>query len=842
MRAECIQAVVNAIGRPITQVEIRGIENRINQHHKRLAIDNPGWMTMSKADRLREAAKSAADEITREAKLKKWRTALTILAHDRVKNYVESSVDNPIRALDRLIAFDADQKSGVLSVESQAKAIRDMALSKMMTLVDTTKGKFLSLIADAEKSTAIVKELHGENSGVPEARLAAKEFRDVAEYLRQRFNAAGGAIGRLETWSMPRSHSQLRVAKNRTAWIEDHIKWADRRVYVNEDGTRMTDAQLRDFFTEASKTISTGGINKVEPGRFMGNSLRANNGSESRSIHYKDAESFIQAQQKYGDKDLLSLLIGHIERLSRDIALTETFGPNSDLQFRTQLEMATKAMIEADPAKKGNIDAAAQRAERLYKDVAGQNDIPEKAWLKNAFDTYRSINVASRLGSATLTAVTDQGNLMITAKANNLPVMQIFSNEMKLLNPANPESRTAARRAGLGISYYLNSLQRFGDESLGSLSDTSGQISAGARKVAGLVMRASGLNALSAASNQALGAVMLDTIGALTRKHGTLEGLEAGDRKRLQGAGVTNADWAVWRKADVSDLSGLGDTALTHNEIMALTDAQLASLAKQFNTTPGRLRDNAATKLLGVVQDEAQMGTIEPGARERVFMYRGTQRGTWSGEIWRSALQFKSFPIAMVMRHARRALAQDGAGRATYAASVIAASTLLGGMAIQLNEIASGRDPRDMTKPEFWGAAFLKGGALGLYGDFLLANQTQYGTGFIASIGGPLAGDIESVYNLTLGAAHKAADGKDPHVGAGWVRFAKSHTPGANLWYAKAALDHMIFHDVQEYFSPGYLRRMRQRAQKEYDQNFWWAPGEATPDRGPDFGAALGDQ
>lgn len=40
---------------------------------------------MSKADRLREAAKSAADEITREAKLKKWRTALTILAHDLVK-------------------------------------------------------------------------------------------------------------------------------------------------------------------------------------------------------------------------------------------------------------------------------------------------------------------------------------------------------------------------------------------------------------------------------------------------------------------------------------------------------------------------------------------------------------------------------------------------------------------------------------------------------------------------------------------------------------------------------------------------------------------------------------
>lgn len=841
MRAECIQAVVNAIGRPLNQAEVRGIENRINQHHKRLAENNPGWMSMSRADRLREAGKSAADEITREAKLKKWRTALTILAHDRVKNYVESSGDTPIRALDRLIAFDSDQRSGVLSVESQAKAIRDMALSRMLSLVETTKGKLFSLLADPEQNRAVIRELHGESSGNAAAKAAAKEFHDVTEYLRQRFNNAGGAIGHLESWAMPRNHSQLRVAKNRQAWIDDHVNWVDRRTYLNEDGSLMTEAQLREFLSHAAQTIATGGVNKVEPGRFAGNSLRANHGSESRSIHYKDADSFMFAQQKYGDKDLLSLLVGHVERLSRDIALIETLGPNSDLQFRTQLDMARQSMIDADPAHAKRTERAAKRAERLYKDVAGQQDIPESVLLKNAFDTYRSTNVASRLGSATLAAVGDQGNLMITAKINNLPVVQVFENELKLLNPANSEARAAARRAGLGINYYLNSLSRFADDSLGTLTDTSGRVSSAARKVAGLVMRASGLNALSAASNQGLGAVMFDAIGSLTRKHASLDKLEAGDRKRLQNAGVTAADWAVWRKADVTDLSGLGDTALTHNEILALTDKQLEPLAKQFSTTPARLRDDAATKLLGVVQDEASMGTIEPGARERVAMYRGTERGTWSGELWRSALQFKSFPVTVVMRHVRRAMAQEGAGKATYAAALLVSSTLLGAMAVQLNEIANGRDPRDMSSPEFWGQAFLKGGALGLYGDFLLANQTQYGSSFIASIGGPVAGDVEALYNLTLGAVHKAASGDDVHVGAGWVRFAKSHTPGANLWYAKAALDHMIFHDIQEYFSPGYLRRMRQRAQKEYDQNFWWTPGETTPDRLPDLGASWGD-
>lgn len=841
MRAECIQAVVNAIGRSITQAEVKGIENRINQHHKRLAQDTPGWMAMSKAGRLREAAKSAAGEITREAKLKKWRTALTILAHDRVKNYVDSSTDTPVNALGRLIAFDSDKKSGVLSVESQAKAIRDIAYSQMLTLIDTTKGKFLSLLSDPESSKAVIKELHGEHSGNAAAKQSAKEFKDVAESLRQRFNNAGGAIGRLESWAMPRSHSQLKVAKNREAWIDDHVKWADRRSYVNEDGSRMSDAQLREFFTHAAQTIATGGVNKVEPGRFAGGSLRANHGSESRSIHYKDADSFILAQQKYGDKDLLALLTGHIDRLARDIALTETLGPNSDLQFRTQLDMALNTMIAADPAKAKKIEGKALRLERLYKEVAGQNDIPEMPWLKEVFDTYLGVNVASKLGSAAVTAITDQGNLMVTAKVNDLPVMQVFANEMKLLNPLDSASRDAARRGGLGINYYLNSLQRFGDGTLGTADNASGVLSNGAKKIAGFVLRASGLNAMTAAGNQAFGMVMFDTIGGMTRKHASLAQLNVKDRTRLQTMGVTEADWAVWHKADVSDLSGMGDTVLTHNEILSLSDSDLAPLAKQFATTPARLRDTAATKLLGVVQDEAQMAVVEPGARERAFLHGGTVRGTWKGELWRAGTQFKSFPVAMIMRHARRAFSQDGAGKGTYAAAIITASTLLGAMAIQLNEVASGRDPRDMSKPEFWGGAFLKGGALGLYGDFLLTNQTQGGNSFIASIGGPLAGDIESVVKMTQGAAFKAIDGKDPHTAANVVRFVKGHMPGANLWYAKAALDHMIFHDIQEQFSPGYLSRMRQRAQKEYDQQFWWAPGETAPGRAPDLGAAFGD-
>ena len=85
-----------------------------------------------------------------------------------------------------------------------------------------------------------------------------------------------------------------------------------------------------------------------------------------------------------------------------------------------------------------------------------------------------------------------------------------------------------------------------------------------------------------------------------------------------------------------------------------------------------------------------------------------------------------------------------------------------------------------------------------------------------------------------------AGDANFDATGGNIVRFIKSHLPGANLWYTKAATDHLIFNQLQEFFSPGYLRRIERRAKKEFNQSFWWSPGESTPERAPDFGAAVG--
>lgn len=845
MRPECARAVTQAIGRQLTQAELQDIENRISRNMRQLASNDADWPNKTTAERMTEAAQSAARELVAEQQLKKRRVALQILAHDRVTSYMQRFPDDPLEALNRMLAFSADGKSGIQSIDTNRRAIRGEALSRMLDVIDHTKGKFLGLMQDEAGNLALVRELHGEDSGVPAAKTAAKAFRAVAESLRERFNRAGGDVGFLEDWALPRDHSQIKVARDRDTWVSDHVRLANRSKYLREDGSPMSDAELTEFLQHAWVTVATGGINKVEPGRAAGNGMRANRGNESRQIHYRDAEAFIEAQQKYGERNLLELLVGHIDRAAQDVALVEALGPNPNHTMRYFLDTAEQQATMAQPVDKAGIESQRKKIDNLYAEVAGTREPPASAAIANGFDTYRALNVAGRLGSAAITSLTDQGTVMLTAHMNGMPVMKTLANELRMLNPADATARREAMRAGLGLDQLIGSLNRFGADGLGSTEAISGRTAKWSQAAASKIMQLSGMNALTAGAQRAFGATYMDLMGDMTRRHPSLQAMDAADRARLESAGITEGDWQVWRLAQPEDWRGTGDTVLTPASIYRITDDQLRPLADQLRMSPQRLRDQAATRLLGSVMDESSMAVIEPGARERAFMHSNFRRGTVGGEIARSFWQFKSFAVSMAMRHYQRAMAQPGWGKAQYLSTLVATTTVLGGIALQINEIASGRDPRDMTDDELLGvpglrfgmAAMLKGGALGLYGDFLFSDQTQGGASALAALGGPLAGDIETLFRLK----DQATDGNIDATGANLVRLAKSHIPGANLWYTKAATDHMIFHQLQEHFSPGYLRNMRRRAQRDYDQQFWWEPGDLTPDRGPDLGAAIGE-
>ncbi len=255
-------------------------------------------------------------------------------------------------------------------------------------------------------------------------------------------------------------------------------------------------------------------------------------------------------------------------------------------------------------------------------------------------------------------------------------------------------------------------------------------------------------------------------------------------------------------------------------------------------------------KLLCAINTESEFAVVTPGWKERARLHGDLQRGTVHGEITRSILQFKSFPWTFFLRGMDAVANMDGpSSKAAMISYLLVSTTLAGAMTMQTKEMLAGKDPRKMFDEDwykFWGAAFVYGGALGFYGDFIYsANQTRYGSGPVEALAGPTIGPLlELGLVQPLGAARAVLEGNSGEdalrrLGAQSVTDLKGFVPGGNAWYAKAALDHLVWQQVMESLSPGYMSSIRRRTQREYGQDWWWEPGETSPDRLPDFGTAI---
>ncbi len=274
----------------------------------------------------------------------------------------------------------------------------------------------------------------------------------------------------------------------------------------------------------------------------------------------------------------------------------------------------------------------------------------------------------------------------------------------------------------------------------------------------------------------------------------------------------------------------------------AVIQKELGSESAQLAATANEIRRDAMIKFLGAITSESHIAVIEPGWSERAMMYGGLQRGNIRDELTRSFWQFKGFPFTQLERILQVGLSRPSTtGKVAFLTTLPILQTLTGAMMLQVQEMLGGKDPRPMGDWKFWAAAFLKGGTLGIYGDFLFSQSgtTRYGTGPLEAAAGPTIGAAADIVTFMAQAPGQLAKGEEPRVAAKSINILKGFVPGQNIWFTKAATDHMIFQNAQEALNPGYLAALRRRRMQEFGTDWWWAPGEMLPERAPDLGAAF---
>ncbi len=178
-----------------------------------------------------------------------------------------------------------------------------------------------------------------------------------------------------------------------------------------------------------------------------------------------------------------------------------------------------------------------------------------------------------------------------------------------------------------------------------------------------------------------------------------------------------------------------------------------------------------------------------------------------------------------------------------YMADLFITTTVMGAIAMQAKQIAAGKDPIPVgtdqdaaANAKFWSAAMLQGGALGIFGDFLFADDSRFGKTMTQSLAGPVFNLMDDVKNLTINNAHDLARGDDTHAGREFSKFLGRYTPGGNLWYTRLAFERMVVDRLQTMLDPRAAASFNQRKAKQtqdFGSGWWWAPGSTTPDRAP---------
>jgi hypothetical protein len=223
----------------------------------------------------------------------------------------------------------------------------------------------------------------------------------VAEALRKQFNAAGGDIGKLINWALPQHHSQLQVAKaGRDAWIADILPKLDRGQYMKDDGSRFTDAEMQKFLGDVWETIATGGVNKIEPGQVRGAGMRANRNADPRALHFRDADGYLDYQTKYGERDLYGVMVAHVGRLAKDVAMLRDLRPESGSRLCVFPRSGGDRGREGEPAQRGQaqgaLDQARQPLRLRGRAHAARGERVHRARLRHAAELARGD--AARVG------------------------------------------------------------------------------------------------------------------------------------------------------------------------------------------------------------------------------------------------------------------------------------------------------------------------------------------------------------------------------------------------------------------------------------------------------------
>jgi hypothetical protein len=559
---------------------------------------------------------------------------------------------------------------------------------------------------------------------------------------------------------------------------------------------QISDTDLADNF------LTTGGV------RAISDKL-----SEARVLRFKDADGAFEYNQSYGKGNLAQGLFETMKRNAREIALMQKFGDKPEAAIRADIErVAAKLRKAGDEKGAENFLSQQKRILSIFNSVASVDRTPGNQTIAKIGSGIRTMNVLSKLFAVGVRSFANFATGAVelrNATGKNLLQAQsdIFLGWAKSL----PEGvrQTFSRKA----SVVLNDMQ------MATMEQTWAASAGGiGNRLARWEMKINGQDIMNNSMAHAMGNLLQENLAENITK--SFRDLDPKMQARLLASGIDQHDFKVLGHA-VETLDDSSRQFVTPEAIKDIPKeaAQAAIQAKGLKGySASKYLRELELKLRSQIIQASNIATTTAGAREQTALTMGTDAGTVAGEVMRLWTQFKSFTLQSVNIGKRfananpdpQALAQgvavsqgkDMKGLAHW----LVAGTAIAYGADTLWRASQGKGPLDPTSPETWIDAFGKGGAGGMYVDFLTGEWDKKNRNFAESFAGPTFGQLAPLAKIAaMGRKSFTTDeGFSSKIAEESTRLMRNNIPFQQVPMIKQGLDYLQYDTIQEMLSPGF--------------------------------------
>lgn len=255
-----------------------------------------------------KAADRAVEEITDLKKAKRWsRINEMQRQHELYQRLMKAS--DPKRELDNIM----------IDTELSYETIRGIAMANLDQILMKYKPKKGGLHVPTDGLDDIVQAAY-KSGGTPQGREMFEAIFEAQEILRKEANMYGAAIPENPNRRLAQTHNQRKVsAVSKETWVDEHMRALDWEI-MRFEGKNIPVDKREEVLGRVYDGIVNDGAGRGSPAQNAAPSL-ATRLARDRFLYYKDADSYIAMQKKYGHGNLYEQTIGLIDHMSMEISL-----------------------------------------------------------------------------------------------------------------------------------------------------------------------------------------------------------------------------------------------------------------------------------------------------------------------------------------------------------------------------------------------------------------------------------------------------------------------------------------------------------------------------------------